>query len=241
MLSSDKEIMTVTNERSAKEFTHQNIVDMGEPLGILYSTLWQHLTLLYTKWGDYIALFGTNPERIKLLNKAAPTFFRTVQDCLWDDSLMHLARITDSSSTGKKQNLTIRRLPELVSDDTHRIELEVLIDLADKATAFARDWRNRKIAHKDLQLALDLPTESLATASRQHVTDALSSIAHVLNYLSSIYSGSTTIFEFAAEPKAGGASTLLFYLRSGLEVEDERRLRLTSGSLSPKDIDRRSI
>ncbi|MDO9051955.1 MAG: hypothetical protein Q7U70_10755 [Methylotenera sp.] len=158
--------MSNTNYHSAEQSKKQNIVAMGEPLGELYSALWQHLTLLYNKWGDYVALFGTNPERIVLLNKTGASFFRTVQDCLWDDSLLHLARITDSSSTGKKHNLTIRRISELVNDVKQKAELEAFVDTAVKATAFARDWRNRRIAHRDLQLALDLPTEPLAVGAR---------------------------------------------------------------------------
>lgn len=233
--------MPNTNYHSAEQSKKQNIVAMGEPLGELYSALWQHLTFLYNKWGDYAALFGTNPERIELLNKTGAGFFRIVQDCLWDDSLLHLARITDSSSTGKKHNLTIRRISELVNDAKQKAELEAFVDTAVKATEFARDWRNRRIAHRDLQLALDLPTEPLAAASRQHVSNALSSIANVLNYLSNTYMGSTTMFEFAAEPKADGASTMLIYLRDGLEVELKRKERLKSGIFSPDDINHRNI
>lgn len=233
--------MTTTNERTAEESNNQSIEAMGEPLGELYSALWQQLTLLYYKWGDYIALYGTDENRIDLLNKTGSNFFRTIQDCLWEDKLLHLTRITDSSRSAGKDNLSIQRFSKLVIDPIQRAKLDVLVESAIKATAFARDWRNRRIAHRDLLLALNQPTEPLAIASRKHVTDALSAIGQVLNFISNTYMESTTMFEFASEQKAGGALTTLYYLHAGLEAEEERRDRIKSGTFSTKDINHKGI
>lgn len=50
-----------------------------------------------------------------------------------------------------------------------------------KLTEFCRDWRNRRIAHRDLKLALEQPTTPLAAGSRAQAKDALKAIANVLN------------------------------------------------------------
>jgi len=233
--------MSDSNVRTAEEAREQYRIAMGPELGDLYSALWQQLVSLHRKWWEYVALFGTKPERLELLNQAGPSFFRTVQDCLWRDVLIHLARITDPPQSAGKDNLTLKRLPPLISTPKERSELESLVLLAVENTAFARDWRNRHIAHHDLLLSLDLPTEPLAAASRKHVDSALAAVGEVLNLLSLHYLKSTTMFEFAAEPTAGGATSMLYFLRAGIEAENARRERVKSGTYDVKDLKRRSL
>lgn len=233
--------MSDSNVRTAEEAREHNRIAMDPELGDLYSALWQQLVSLHRKWGEYVALFGTKPERLELLNQTGPSFFRTVQDCLWRDVLIHLARITDPQRSAGKDNLTLTRLPPLFSAPKERSELEALVLRAVESTAFARDWRNRHIAHHDLLLSLDLPTEPLAAASRSHVDSALAAVGEVLNFLALHYLGSTTMFEFAAEPAAGEATSMLYYLRAGIEDECARRERVKSGTHDAKDLERRSL
>ena len=211
---------------------------MGEELGELYTALWQQLTWLHRKWGDYVALFGTKPERLEVLNSVAPDFFGTVQTALWEDALLHLARITDSPRSAGKPNLTFRRLPESIDREPLRLQVQELLDAALVATDFARDWRNRRIAHRDLSLALARPTEPLKTASRAGVNEALTSLNSVLNAISQSYLDSTTMFEFAQDPVPGGATSMLYYLRAGHKAEQERRERIRTGAFIPSDMDR---
>jgi hypothetical protein len=92
---------------------------MGEALGTVYSALWQSMAITYHYWNEYVVLFGAKPERIALLNRAAPSFFRMLQDELWENSLMQLVRFTDpekSPGKGDRTNLSIRTLPGLIAD-----------------------------------------------------------------------------------------------------------------------------
>jgi hypothetical protein len=57
--------------QSAEEAKKANIDKMGEPLGELYSALWQSVAVIHLYWTDYVELFGTKPERIALLNQTA--------------------------------------------------------------------------------------------------------------------------------------------------------------------------
>ncbi len=133
--------------RTALETERYYVEQMGEPLGALFYALWQEVAWLNLKWQEYIELFGKKPSRVELLNKAAPLFFRIVQDALWYDILMHIARLTDPPKSRGKPNLTIRRLPELVGNQ----ELDSLVEEAKEAAEFCRDWRHRRIAHRDLR------------------------------------------------------------------------------------------
>jgi hypothetical protein len=160
-------------DQTADEAKKQNIAKMGEKLGAHYSELWQEIAVFYVYWQDYLELFGTKPERIELLNRAAPAFFHMLQEELWESRLLNLARLTDPTITMGKSNLTIQALPDLISDVTVKAEVAAVVETAVKSTDFCRDWRNRRIAHRDLNLALNESTTPLKAASRTQVDDAL--------------------------------------------------------------------
>lgn len=167
--------------RTAEEVQQHHIEVMGEGLGPLYHALWNELAWLYSKWDEYLELFGTKPSRIELINKVAGHFFRIVQDSLWEDSLLHIARLTDPPKSAGKENLTIRKLPDLIEEERFKKHLSALIDIAVEKADFCRDWRNRRIAHKDLGLAMKTGAEPLKMASRAKVKEVLSLLLPVEN------------------------------------------------------------
>lgn len=161
---------------------------------------------------------------------ATPTFFRMIQDELWESTLLHLARLTDPANSQGKQdrsNLTIQALPALIIDAKLKEEIDTLIADALKLTEFCRDWRNRRIAHRDLNLALGQPTTPLAEGSRLHVKSAVKAIADVLNVLERHYCNSETAYDL--DGPLGGAISLLYVLDDGARAEDARQKRLEEG------------
>ncbi|GHD46910.1 hypothetical protein SAMN05216429_10956 [Marinobacter persicus] len=229
----------MANYRTAEEARKAYIECMGQQLGEQFHELWQELAWLYAKWAEYVELFGTRSSRIDLLNQAAPHFFKIVQDSLWEDVILHIARLTDPPRSSGKENLTIQALPELIDDEATREKVRTLVSEAVETSDFCRDWRNRRIAHKDLKLALEDGVQPLKAASRERVRKALEAVSDVLNGITSHYSSSETVFETPAAP--GGALTLLYRIDDGLRIEGERRERLKKGEpeegdLGPRDI-----
>jgi hypothetical protein len=233
--------MSQSNINTAEQILENNISKMGLELGELYSALWQQLNWLHSKWGDYVALFGTKPERIDLLNRVASDFFGTVQTSLWEDVLIHIARITDSPFSAGKPNLTFRRLPELIEREETRAKVNELLNTVLLCTDFARDWRNRRIAHRDLSLALERPTEPLKAASRLSVNEALAALGEVLNCISSVYLDSTTMFDLSEDLTNSDSLSMLYYLNAGLKAEEARRKRIREGAPLPEDLMRESL
>lgn len=205
----------------------------------MFHALWQEVAWLHSKWTEYIELFGSKPSRVKLLNNAAPNFFRIVQDALWEGTLLHIARLTDSPKSAGKHNLTIRQLPELLKDDELRDSVKQLIVTAVEASAFARDWRNRRIAHRDLELAIEKGIRPLERANGEKVEMALDSISAVLNAVSLHYQNSTTIFD--AGGSHNGAVNLLYVIDDGLKADAERRMRMGRGNYREEDHGPRGI
>lgn len=207
---------------STDEIREESIAKMGEVLGSIRYELNKQVVLLHIRWKSYRELFGTSHETIALLNSTAPAFFYDLERVMWEDVLLHLCRVTDAPESGKnKSNLTIQQLPPLVSDLSLRGRLGQLVEVAKAKREFARDWRNRRLAHTALPPGPGEVAKPLATASRQHVEDALAALRAVMNCVESHYLGCPVGYEHAIEP-LGGAASLLACLQRGREARDQQ-------------------
>ncbi|NIM15018.1 MAG: hypothetical protein GTO45_23880 [Candidatus Aminicenantes bacterium] len=147
-------------ERTPEETQQYYIERMGEELGAFFFELRNDVIFLFQKWIEYHYLFVEKESRLDYLNKAAPNFFWIVEKTLFYDIILHIARLIEESGRprGKgKPNLTLRYLPNLIDDKETELKPDVkkLISNAQKKAAFSNDWRNRRIAHKDLQLTMN--------------------------------------------------------------------------------------
>jgi hypothetical protein len=191
------------------------------------------VTWLHTKWAQYRELFGVSEARIDLLNRTAGHFFRVLQDTLFEDVLLHLSRLTDGAVTGRKENLSLERLVLLAPDEI-KLRLEALLGAVRAACAPARDWRNRRIAHKDLGVALATAGDPLPGISRQTVEEALSAVRDLLHHIERQYfAGAETYYQELLA--IGQAKELLFWLSEGVQAEEERRRRFREGRALPED------
>src|SRR2546428_12753884 len=98
---------------TADEVREEHLASMGPHLGPVYNALWNEVAWLHAKWHEYKELYGEKPPRLELLNRASGFFFRIVQDTLWEDTLLHLARLTDPSRSAGRPNPTAFQPPSL--------------------------------------------------------------------------------------------------------------------------------
>lgn len=219
--------------KTPEEVEQAYVNSMGPELGSLFHELSNECSLLHWKWGEYVILFGSRPERIDLLNEAAGAFFRLVQDNLLEGILLHIARLTDPKQSAGKKNLTLHRLPILGVPNA-----KARIDECSENAKFARDWRNRHIAHRDLGIALGenskKKAEPLPPANQPAVQKCLDSIAKVLNGVQVHYCHSD--FHYELTSPLPNAESLLYMLRDGIEANRARRERRKSGMREPGDM-----
>jgi len=228
-----------SRNKNSEETKEEYIEKMGKELGPVYYALWCEVVKVNWTWNEFLELYGKKSSRIELLNKSAAFFFKTVQDVFWDNTLLHLARLTDPPRSCGKDNLSIQILPALVSKEL-RTNIQALVDITINKSEFSRDWRNRHIAHKDLELALAKnPAVPLKTASRASVNEALRTIEDVLNAVSRAYMKSTSIFNKSLV--SSGAEHLIYVLDDGLQMEKERLKRLKSHGWDPELDGRRDL
>lgn len=197
------------------------ISKMGVDLGTPYFALWKEIANLYDTWSEYVALYGTDKTSVKEMNIVAPYYFGLIQNVLWENVILHIARITDSCTTSGKANLTVQQLPGLIDNTELRTEVDTVVKEARAKSLFCRDWRNRHIAHTDLSLAIKEDAEPLGFASRLKVKEALSSIADVFNIVGRGYSCPTVIFDLQnSEP--GGALSLMKVVKKAAKDKLEK-------------------
>jgi len=86
--------------------------------------------------------------------------------------LGEVERRADRPAIAGRHTVTLKRLPMLV-EPSFRSAVNGLLQECLTKSEFARDWRNRRIAHNDLVLATQMNATPLAPASRQNVKDRL--------------------------------------------------------------------
>ncbi len=216
------------------ESTEEYVACMGESLGKYYSALDVELMLLYVKWNEYLELFDNNQSRIDLLNKTASGFFSIVQQVLWDDLVLHVARLLeDPKNRGNtKTRLTLKGLMDRIDDSEVQKHVGGLINVAEKSAKFCIDWRHRRLAHRDLNLAMK-KAKPLKTASLEKMKTALNSIKAVLNAVRDHYYHGNMHYE--ATKAHDGAYALLSFLHLGKQKDKERRDRFDPGECRPED------
>jgi len=195
---------------------------MPRDLADLHWHLEDELTWLHLSWNEYKTLFYKSQKRIDLLNATAPDFFVRFSDSVWRETLLNLCRLTDPPKSVGENNLTVLRLPSMIDDAKLMTKVQQEAEAAKQATAFARDWRNRRIAHRSLEHAFNPQLKPLATARSADVEKALAALCQVMNSVSVHYEGYYHNFEGVTAPFRG-AKALLYYLSSGLEADEGRK------------------
>ncbi len=193
------------------------LTSMGKQLGQLFFALHKEIIWLNVKWKQFCSLYAHTPQRLTLLNETAALFFRIIQNVLWDDVLLHIARLTDSPKSMGKDNLTILRLPPAIPDKTISNEIQHLVDTTVKKSTFARDWRNRYLAHRDLSLVLQEKATPLSQVNHKNMDHALAALADTLNHIYVHYFGRNYKYEYFMAYT--DADSLVHHLHIAADIE----------------------
>jgi hypothetical protein len=226
----------VSEETTRDEILAQYVDAMGQDLGELVAALYHRVAWLHVRWALYRQLFAKTDPRIELLNDTAALFFSVVQQALFDDVVLNLARLTDRPRTRDKDNLTLQRIADHVRDPELHSEVSHLAQAAVDACSGIRDRRNRQLAHDDLVLALATSTDPVRGISRADIESALSAVREMLNALQLHYCQSTVGYEYAVTGPGDG-DALVHYLYRGLKAERERERRILDGTFTPEDLE----
>jgi hypothetical protein len=223
----------VASSQTQDEVRAEYVEKMGPELGELQYLLWHDVTTLHLQWSEFRELFATKPRRIDLMNETAPRFFGRLEALLWNDVLLHLCRLTDHPGGPGKERVTVLRYKPLVMGLPIQAAVHAAVDTAESATLFARDWRNRLIAHRDFSHAQDPAAKPLAAGSRASVEAALKAIHDLMQILEGHFRDVEVSYEVTRSAQ-GGAWDLLYHLDSGLEAIRSRKAEDSDWKWKPK-------
>jgi hypothetical protein len=122
----------------------------------IYTPLFSQVSHLHAQWSIYRQLYVAGPETFELLKWAANGFFRVVQDTLASEILLTISRLTDAKQTGRgnraRDNLSLDQLVNSVDESKYpvlRAEINRRLIQSQQACGFARDVRNKLLAHSE--------------------------------------------------------------------------------------------
>jgi hypothetical protein len=175
----------------------------------------QEAYMIHATWKIFRQLFGTNKDRVELLNHSIPSVAGVLQQTLAEWVIVSICRLCDPAMQGKNENLTLPRLVGAL-DPVSDVALKPLLDtqLAEIETKVAplRAHRHKRLAHKDLHAAIPrTDADILPGVSRKAIEDALQSIRTALNTINQAYLD--TEVAYAAPILAGDGDVLLLYLQ----------------------------
>lgn len=180
-------------KKNANEVEREYLEDMGPTFGPVYYNLYKEVVWVHAVWSEILKLFGSK-ENVEILNKYGSFIFRIIEDSLVDQTILHISRLTDPSTTGRNKNISIKCLSNYVDTRIEKEKLEKLIHSAIKKSQFARNHRNKRLAHKDLEFTLS-KSKKLDPYDREDIETALHEIRTVMNYIENVYRNHTVIFE----------------------------------------------
>ena len=178
----------------------QEYVDkMGPERGAAFYALYCEWAEGLERYKEFKELFGTK-KRVDLLNILGKGFFWDIQRVLLDDLILRLARLTDPS----KGSLSVHRLPRLLNDETVRTRVMSHIGNAVRAAKAAKDWRNRRIAHRDWSLVVDPNAKPLAMMNLEAAKRVLDSVHAALDATQSHCTGEGFLNDVSYPPRTRG-------------------------------------
>ena len=169
--------------------------DMPPDLAVQFLPLFQEVFWLGAKWTEYRTLYGSGKETVDLLNRTAGYLFLIVQDTLWDDLLLHISRLTGPVRTLGKDNLTIRRLPELIDNEELSRDVAQRIDSCVTQASYASDHRNKRLAHHDLAMAVSDGASELTGVSRLKIGQTVEALQDIIHVVYAHYTNTHFIFD----------------------------------------------
>lgn len=224
----------MAEELTSGQVVARNVEALGEELGLLYTDLYNECIWVHTIWREVDSLYGTSQERVDLLNRTASYFFYLLQLMAQDNVLLHIARITDPPGSGDKRNITVRSLPQHISDPKDASRVQEKVEALLGAASFAREHRNKRIAHIDLAARRGTIPEPLPAATRERIENVLGHLREVLNEFERCCLQFSVHYEDGVAPMAG-ADSLARYLAAGSHFLEDWYRRLKSGEADPKE------
>jgi hypothetical protein len=147
--------------------------------------LYNDVAMLHLKWRFYLELFP-DPEHARLLSNVAGAFFHVVEESLRADVLVTICRLSDPSPSLARVNLSFAILRGKCTDLP---KVDNLITAFQAACGNVRRYRNRYVAHNDLESDIPYWEILLPGVGRFHIGEILHLAREILGSIYRHYAG----------------------------------------------------
>ena len=207
--------MNRSRQLTSRDIKQKCLNVFGPLLGPVVYEIDKEVVWMCTKWQQHRILF--DDEVIPLLQNTARDFFMIVNIVFVYDLILSLTRLTDPYVQGKHHNLSLFSLIEVMEDEPIRKELENRIVEAKKQAQFARDWRNKHIAHRIYPDFDDPEFDPLPELKLESIDSAIKAICDILVFL--YQEKMNTQMTFEGVIICDDAKGLVEYLEMGYKYE----------------------
>jgi hypothetical protein len=194
--------------------------ELPEGVQGIFTGLCQDVASLYSKWQLYQDLF-TSQDDVAVLSEVALATFQIVEEALGTDMTMAICRLSDSHRSCGNDNLSIVTLARQVGQIKG---LDALVQQLRNECEPVRQYRDKRIAHNDLNVALKPKENPLPGIGRSRIESILQLAAQILN---SVYRSVIDAELGFRSPQIGGGRDLVYWLKGAKEHHHEQLRRLT--------------
>lgn len=213
----------MSSDRTPEDILKENIEALGKDLGETFTFLHNDFLNLLLEWDTYKAFFGTNLERVNLLNSISGLTAFQIEKRLFHSVLLGLRRLSEKMKGAPEESpISIDKLLYFAPEGEGKKELRELAKAVRKECAFAKNWSDKKIAHSDWAVRTGRAT--LEVASRQKTENALRSIAEFIQKFGKLFLGCIYVFD-VIKPLDGDEVSFLEALLEGHKAIEDRKTR----------------
>ena len=194
---------------------------MPKDLQDLFEPMKNQLIWVHAKWNISQQLFDHSKERLELLSRIAPSFFRIMDFVYRDDLFISICRLTDQT---KQQSLN-RLIKILKNHMNHQkyTDLTSIMANINQKTVPLTEWRNRKIAHSELVMNIKKGPDPLPEVTRNSINEVLEDMRKLMDEVEVYFTGNSTAYEYVA---LQGDGNNIAYILS--EYENQRIEKIKS-------------
>ena len=193
---------------------------MPAPVAEVHKGLVPVVFTAHMRWTLALQLFGSM-DRVKLLYRFADVMFNEVKQTLISDVLLRLSQLTDKARMGKKENLSLYRLREVVESMepglAAKLDLDSMLRSMETVCKSIRDMRNRTIAHRDWGRR----AEATPVTNKNEIDQALDLAAKIMNAVHLHFENQTIRYE--PYPGSPDGDRLIYHLQRYAKLLDQTK------------------
>lgn len=149
------------------------------------------------KWRVYLAMFGTNQQRVEMMNSVSGLTAAIIQDAIYSDVILSLCRLSDPASQHRNKNNSVARLVGMFQEGSAKDRFSSLAGEFTMACQPLRRVRNLFLAHADSAASLD--RENASGISRVQIETAMDCLKNVIRTIESEANNTHIILDVVSE------------------------------------------